>query len=85
MDTLWTRGLDETAYPALMGDRETDTLVIGGGMAGILCARELSRAGIRCMLLEANRIGSGVTGGTTAVVSAQHSTLYQDLVKKFGP
>lgn len=84
MDTIWTRGLEKKEYPPLTSEIETEVLIIGGGLAGILCARELQNHGIECVVLEANRIGSGVTSGTTAVVSAQHSTLYQDLAAKFG-
>lgn len=84
MDTIWTRGMSPTEYPALVGDTQTDVLVIGGGMAGILIARELSSRGILCAVVEAGRIGMGVTSGTTAVVSAQHSTLYSRLLDDLG-
>lgn len=84
MDTIWTREFSAKSYPPLIGEQEREALVIGGGMAGILIARELEDAGVHCAVLEANRIGSGVTAGTTAVVSAQHATLYQDLARSFG-
>lgn len=67
-----------------MNSITADTLVIGGGMAGVLCAHELTAAGADCVLLEAGRVGQGVTSGTTAVISAQHSVLYSDLVRRFG-
>ena len=84
MEFLWTRGLEPPHFPALEDDIETDVLVIGGGMAGILCALRLQQAGIRCVVAEARTVGSGITKGTTAVLTAQHDTLYTELVKNSG-
>jgi len=61
-----------------------DTVVIGGGMAGILCARNCTRLGLRCVVLESENIGGGVTGNTTAKVTAQHGLIYADLWRKRG-
>ncbi len=84
MEYLWEDGVSAPEFPALAGDASTDVLVIGGGMAGILCARKLHDAGIEYMLLEASKIGSGMTRGTTAVLTAQHDTLYTDIEKRYG-
>lgn len=81
---LWYNDLTPPEFPTLNGDRDTDVLIIGGGMAGILCALRLREAGIDHILLEAKRIGSGITKGTTAVLTAQHDTLYYDMIKSFG-
>ena len=71
-------------YPALPGDLETGVLVIGGGMAGVLCAYRLTQAGADCVLVEGDVPGTGTTRGPTAVLTAQHDTLYSDLVRKQG-
>ena len=71
-------------YPALAGDAEADVVVIGGGMAGVLCAYRLQAAGADCILLEGDAPGCGTTRGTTAVLTAQHSTLYSDLIARRG-
>lgn len=84
MRFLWERDMDRPDFPPLEGEQKTDVLVIGGGMAGVLCARLLTDAGVDCVLLEGREIGRGVTRGTTAVLSAQHSTLYTDLIHTFG-
>ena len=81
---LWEQGTTPTAFPALKEDRHTEVLVVGGGMAGILCAYMLQQKGIECVLVEAETVGSGVTRGTTAVLTAQHDFLYKDMVNKFG-
>ena len=66
------------------GKIKTDICVIGGGMAGILCAWMLKKRGIEAAVLEAARIGQGVTAGTTAVITAQHDILYSDLANTMG-
>lgn len=81
MDFLWTKDIEPVSFPAINSDIETDVIVIGGGMAGILCAMELQKAGADYVLLEGRKIGHGITKGTTAVLTAQHDTLYQDMIK----
>ena len=53
-------------------------------MAGILCALRMQEAGTDYILVEGKQIGGGITKGTTAVLTAQHDTLYQDMIRKFG-
>ena len=84
MGSVWETMEKRPRYPTLKENLETDVLVIGGGMAGILCARKLQDAGKRVVLAEAERIGCGITARTTAVLTAQHDCLYQDLTERFG-
>ncbi len=53
-------------------------------MAGILCAYQLSRRGVNCILVEADRLCGGITKNTTAKVTVQHGLVYQKLEKRFG-
>lgn len=53
-------------------------------MAGILTARELERAGIHTVVLEAGRIGSGQTKNTTAKITSQHSMFCSEFLEKKG-
>jgi len=84
MDSLWTKTVTMPHFPALARDCSTDVLIIGGGMAGLLCAHSLHAAGVDCILVEAKRICSGVTGGTTAKITAQHGLIYDKLARRFG-
>ncbi len=84
MEYLWDQSVQRPSFPALREDTETEVLVIGGGMAGVLCAYRLEQAGVPYLLAEAKEIGGGVTKGTTAVLTAQHDALYTDLIAKFG-
>ena len=83
MSSIWT-DFSLPPYPVLNGDTKTDVLIIGGGMAGILCAHALKEAGVHCIVAEADRIGAGVTAGTTAKVTAQHGLVYRKMTERFG-
>lgn len=48
--------------PALDGDTDLDTVVIGAGFTGLSAALELARHGQRVMLLEAKAVGWGASG-----------------------
>ena len=84
MDFLWTDGTTHTPGEPLREDVHTEVCVIGGGMAGVLCAAQLTARGIDNVLLEARQIGEGITKGTTAVLTTQHDTLYRDIANLYG-
>ncbi len=84
MDSIWTKTARLPRFAPLKGDLQTDVLIIGGGMAGILCAYLLRQADVDCALIEAGRIGGGATSGTTAKITAQHGLIYHKLVQAFG-
>ena len=72
------------AFEPLQGDTKTDVLIIGGGMAGLLCGYYLRQAGVDYRLIEANTVCSGVTGCTTAKITSQHGLVYDKLLRRFG-
>ncbi|MCL2843564.1 MAG: FAD-dependent oxidoreductase [Oscillospiraceae bacterium] len=82
--SVWRETTARSPHPALAGDIETDVLVIGGGMCGILTARLLQEAGVRCIVAEAKQVGGGVTQNTTAKLTAQHGLVYADFIQRFG-
>lgn len=61
-----------------------DTIVIGGGITGITLALMLRRAGQRCIVLEAARIGFGTTGGTSAHLNTFFDATYPEIESDFG-
>ncbi|WP_171165373.1 FAD-dependent oxidoreductase [Streptomyces sp. I05A-00742] len=76
----------DSAYPPLSGTgTDVDVVVVGGGVAGLSTAWELARAGRSVAVLEADRIAAGVTGHTTAKVTALHSLVYARLRRTRGP
>lgn len=83
-NSLWSAASALRKFPKVKQNMHTDVLVIGGGMAGVLCAYYLTQAGVDTMLVEADRIGRGVTGDTTAKLTSQHGLIYQKLIRRFG-
>ena len=81
---MWRDTAALPEYGRLEGDVRTDVLVIGGGMAGILCAHFLRQAGVDCVLAEADRLCAGTTGNTTAKITSQHGLVYDGLLRRFG-
>ncbi len=84
MNTLWNENIKLPEFPRLEYDLKTDVLIIGGGLTGLLCAYRLREAGVDCALIEANRIGGGTSGHTTAKITAQHGLIYADLIERLG-
>src|SRR3954447_24413916 len=84
-ESYWMESTPATAYPGLTGDVDVDVVVVGGGIAGLSTAWELTEAGRRVALVEADRIAAGVTGYTTAKLSVLHTLIYAKVRKSFGP
>jgi glycine/D-amino acid oxidase-like deaminating enzyme len=84
MGSLWEEDLPRLNFDTLNGNTSTDVLIIGGGIAGILCAYKLKNAGVNCILVEAKEIFSGITKNTTAKITLQHGLIYDKMIKRFG-
>lgn len=84
MESVWEQTAEEIGFEQLNGDVKTDVLIIGGGIAGILCAYMLHQAGVPYVLAEAEKIGSGITKNTTAKITSQHGLIYDKLIRRFG-
>ena len=85
MGSIWRKTATLPSFPPLAGDTGTRVLVVGGGVAGILCTYFLTQAGVDCLLLEAERLCGGTTQGTTAKITSQHGLVYHKLLREFGP
>ena len=84
MVSIWSKTVELATFPTLQRDAKTDVLIIGGGMAGVLCAYYLKNAGVDCLLVEENTVGGGITHNTTAKITAQHGLIYHKLIQKYG-
>ena len=81
----WIDTYPSPPFPQLSGEIEVDVAIVGGGMVGVAAARLLKDAGMKVSVLEARRVGQGVSGKATAKVTSQHGgTKYQTLAEKFG-
>lgn len=82
--SLWLEtGPDQPSFEPLAGEAEADIAVIGGGIVGLTSALLLAEEGASVILIEADRLGGGVSGNTTAKVTSQHSVKYKTLRDRF--
>lgn len=82
--SIWQNSVNLPEFETLEGNKSTDILIIGGGMAGLLCGYMLTKAGIDCTIAEGNRIASGITKNTTAKITSLHSLVYDKLIRGYG-
>ena len=82
--SIWTANSNMPKFKILDRDIDTDVLIIGGGLAGVLCAYTLDLAGIDYVLLEKDRICNKTTANTTAKITLQHGLIYSKIQKEFG-
>lgn len=84
MESLWSRQTKIAERRSLTSDLETEVVVIGAGMAGLLTAFFLEKRGKEVVVLEGGRIASGQTKNTTAKITSQHGAIYDCLIRKIG-
>lgn len=82
METIWKNNLHP--FGTLESNVKFDVAVIGGGIAGLWCAYHLMQAGQKVCILEAKRIGSGVTSGSTAILTYAQDIILHPLIQKHG-
>lgn len=82
--SYWIDSVKPVEYQTLKENRDTDVLIIGGGLAGISTAYNLLKAGRKVILVEDGLIGSGETGRTTAHLTAALDDRYYDIENVFG-
>ena len=84
MESIWLKTAQKPHFDELNGNKKTDVLIIGGGIAGILCAYRLKNAGVDCILVEADEICGGITKNTTAKITLGHGLIYDKMIQRFG-
>jgi glycine/D-amino acid oxidase-like deaminating enzyme/nitrite reductase/ring-hydroxylating ferredoxin subunit len=82
--SLWLSALPASPRPPLTGKHTFDVAVVGGGITGLTTALLLKRRGLTVVVLEADRVASGVSGNNTAKVTALQSTVYSQIRRAHG-
>ncbi|ACO45980.1 FAD-dependent oxidoreductase [Deinococcus deserti] len=76
--------LPPPSFAPLIQDLEADTVVVGGGIAGVTTAYLLACEGQRVVLLERDEIGSGETSRSSAQLTASLDFRYFELAALHG-
>lgn len=85
MRSYWIESTDSEKgkFENLKEDIQVDVCIIGGGMAGISTAYELSKKGLKVAVLEKDEIALHTTGNTTAKITSGHGLIYKYLKESF--
>ncbi|AFY75474.1 glycine/D-amino acid oxidase, deaminating (plasmid) [Synechococcus sp. PCC 7502] len=82
--SFWIDSTPVTTYPSLENRLSVDVAIIGGGIVGLTVATLLKRAGKTVAVIESRQVALGVSGHTTAKVTALHQLIYADLIEQIG-
>lgn len=89
MTSLWQATTTKTkesyiSNRILSNDEPFDVVIVGGGITGVSTGLLLQEAGFRCLLIEANTLCFGTTGGTTAHLNTMLDVPYTTIENNFG-
>lgn len=71
-------------FPSFRGVITHPVVIVGGGMSGAMTAYACAAAGLKVLLLEADRVGAGGTGYATGLMSGESSESYREVEARHG-
>jgi len=71
-------------HPRLRGEHTAEVAIIGGGLTGCATAYACALAGLRPILIEADRLGQGRTGRSAGLLLPEPGPDFRDLAKMHG-
>ncbi|TVT29792.1 FAD-dependent oxidoreductase [Salinicoccus cyprini] len=80
--SIWSDTAELPSYPKLENDIETEVLVVGAGITGLMNAYQLAMKGYKVTVIDTDYILGGTTANTTARIMAQQGMLYSQLIKQ---
>ena len=72
------------SFPRYRGTSTVDVVIVGGGLTGCASAYAFAAAGVKVMLLEADRIGRGATAGASGLICDDAGVDAVELEKTLG-
>ncbi len=83
IETLWNQNLNHEEEKNSPISKETDILIIGGGITGLTTAYFLMGQKKKVTLIDQGKIGTGVTSKSTAKINFLQGISYQTIEKNF--
>lgn len=83
MESIWSE-VKLKNFDKLNENIETNTVIIGAGISGILISNALKENGIENVVIDSKSVCSGQTKNTTAKITSQHSVIYSKIAKHYG-
>ncbi|MCC7242790.1 MAG: FAD-binding oxidoreductase [Acidobacteria bacterium] len=83
----WMEGVPakkRPSHPVFAGDGKSRVVIVGGGLAGAMTAYACAVAGLKPVLLEADRIGSGGSGHASGVFAGEASASFRNFEAAVG-
>jgi len=71
-------------FPRLRGEHTGDVVIVGGGLTGCATAYTCAMAGLRPIVIEAERVGQGSAGRSAGLLLADPGPLFRDVVRSHG-
>jgi glycine/D-amino acid oxidase-like deaminating enzyme len=71
-------------YPRFKGDGRATLVIVGGGLTGCASALACAASGVRIVLLEADRIGRGMTAGSVGLLRQSFDASFQETATRHG-
>jgi glycine/D-amino acid oxidase-like deaminating enzyme len=82
--SIWEgKSPDVSDFPQLVGNNESDIIIIGGGITGLTTALLLYEKGYSVSLLEAGKIAGGTTGLSSCHLNTDIDEEYRNITENF--
>lgn len=84
MQTIWNKNTETENKPRCKEDQSCDVLIVGAGIAGLLCAFRLQQQGYRVIVVERQKMNENITSKSTAKITIQMGLFYSELIDNLG-
>src|SRR5687767_12172845 len=71
-------------YPRLRGDHAATVVIVGGGLTGCATAYACAMAGLKPIVVEADRVGQGSAGRSAGLILPEPGPAFRDVAQAHG-